>query len=133
MGAADEGKDSLEIARRWCNWRGAGWQVRAALGQGGTAPVYEVASPDGPRALKIYSPQFSTGEAGELEEKRIEQQLALKGHNCPQLVEIHDGGQFEDRLFLLMGRAPGGELEKKLSIVPRSQIRHVVDQIARAA
>jgi serine/threonine protein kinase len=133
MAAADEGKDSLEIVRRWCEWKGAGWHLRTALGQGGTAPVYEVASPDGPRALKIYSPQFSTGEAGELEEKRIEQQLSLKRHNCPQLVEIHDGGRFEDRLFLLMGRAPGGELEKRLSIVPRAQIRHVVDQVARAA
>jgi serine/threonine protein kinase len=101
--------------------------------RGGTAPVFEVSSPDGSRALKLYDPQFCAGETGELERKRIQQQLSLKGHNCPQLVEIYDGGDFEDRLFLLMGRAPGVELEKKLAVVPRTQIRHVVDQIARAA
>lgn len=124
--------ESLELARRWCAAQGEQWTLGNALGQGGTAPVFEVASPDGPRALKLYDPRFCTGETGELERKRIEQQLSLKGHNCPQLVEIHDGGQFEGRLFLLMGRAPGVELEKKLPVVRRPQIRHVIDQIARA-
>jgi serine/threonine protein kinase len=125
--------ESLELARRWCTTQGKQWTLGNALGQGGTAPVFEVSSPDGSRALKLYDPQFCAGKTGELERKRIQQQLSLKGHNCPQLVEIYDGGDFEDRLFLLMGRAPGVELEKKLAVVPRTQIRHVVDQIARAA
>jgi len=50
---ADNQKDkdeSLQIARRWCESKGAGWTVRSALGEGGTAPVFEVDSPDGPRA-----------------------------------------------------------------------------------
>ncbi len=95
--------------------------------------MFEVASPDGPRALKIYDAKFSSGEKGEIEYKRIEQQLALKGHDCPYLVQIYDGGRVEGRLFLLMGRAPGTELEKRLKDIPRCKIRRIVDQVTRAA
>ncbi len=125
--------ESLQIAQRWCDSKGQGWSVRASLGEGGTAPVFEVLSPDGPRALKIYDAKFSSGEKGDIEYKRIEQQLALKGHDCPYLVQICDGGRVEGRLFLLMERAPGTELEKRLKDIPRGKIREIVDQVARAA
>lgn len=134
MADGQKNKDeSLQIARRWCESKGPGWSLRSALGQGGTAPVFEVDSPDGLRALKIYDAKFSAGEKGEIEYKRIEQQLTLKGHNCPYLVQIYDGGKVEGRLFLLMGRAPGTELEKRLKDIPRDKIRQIVDQVARAA
>ena len=120
--------ESLQIAHRWCESKGQGWSVRASLGEGGTAPVFEVASPDGPRALKIYDSKFSSGKKGDIEYKRIEQQLALKGHDCPYLVQIFDGGRIEGRLFLLMERAPGTELEKHLKEVPRGKIRQIIGQ-----
>lgn len=133
----DNGKntdESLQIARRWCESKGQDWSVRSSLGEGGTAPVFEVDSPNGPRALKIYDARFSSGKRGDVEYKRIEQQLALKGHDCPYLVQIYEGGRTaEGRLFLLMGRAPGKELEKRLRDVPRDKIRQIVDQVARAA
>lgn len=125
--------ESLQIARRWCESKGQGWSVRSSLGEGGTAPVFEVDSPDGPRALKIYDARFSSGKKGEIEYRRIEQQLELKGHDCPYLVQIYEGGKVEGRLFLLMQRAPGTELEKRLKEVPRDKIRQIVDQVARAA
>jgi len=121
------------IARRWCEEKGAGWSVHTPLGEGGTAPVFEVVSPYGTRALKIYDAKFSAGRKGQIEQKRIDQQLALKGHDCPFLVQVYEGGRFEDRLYLLMSRAPGTELEKRLTDVPRSKIRQIVDQVARAA
>jgi serine/threonine protein kinase len=107
--------------------------VRSSLGEGGTAPVFEIDSPEGARALKIYDAKYSSGEKGEIEYKRIEQQLALRGHDCPCLVQIYDGGRVEGRLFLLMERAPGTELEKRLKDIPRGKIRQIVDQVARAA
>lgn len=131
--ARENMRKSLEIAQRWCEGNGSGWSVRSELGAGGTAPVFEVDSPDGRRALKIYDAKFSAGETGEIEHKRVEQQLSLKGHDCPYLVQVFDGGKFEGRLFLLMGRAPGTELEKRLKEVPRDKIRQIVDQVARAA
>jgi len=126
-------KESLEIAERWCAAKGEGWSVREPLGAGGTAPVFEIASPEGLRAIKIYDAKFSAGDTGEIEYKRIEQQLSLKGHDCPYLVRIFEGGRVEGRLFLLMERAPGAELEKRLKEIPRVKIREIVDQIARAA
>lgn len=127
--------DASVVARSWCDMQGPGWSLKSEspLGQGGTAPVFEVASPDGPRALKIYDPAFSSGSKGEIERKRIEHQVAVGAHECPYLVQTYGGGEFEGRLYLLMGRAPGAELEKRLSEVPRSQIRTIVDQIAQAA
>jgi hypothetical protein len=128
-----ENDDTLQIADRWCKARGEGWSVSAALGKGGTAPVFEIVSPDGPRALKIYDAKFSSGKKGQIEQKRIDQQLALKGHSCPFLVQVYEGGRYEDRLYLLMSRAPGTELEKCLRNIPRSKIRTIADQVARAA
>jgi protein kinase-like protein len=125
--------ENSDVAHRWCEMKGPGWFVGDQLGKGGTAPVFEISSPDGPRALKIYDVDFSTGEKGEIEYKRIELQVALCGHDCASLVQVYDGGRFEDRLYLLMARAPGTELEKRLEDVPRHKIRHIVDQIARAA
>jgi serine/threonine protein kinase len=129
----DSEAKSLEIAQHWCNTKGQRWSILAPLGKGGTAPVFEVTSPEGPRALKIYDAKFSSGEKGEIEQRRIDQQLALRGHNCPNLVQIYDGGSFEGRLFLLMGRAPGTELERCLPTIPRAKIRQIVDQVTRAA
>ena len=64
--------ESLLIAQRWCQKKGAGWSVSTGLGEGGTAPVFEVVSPDGPRALKIYNAELSTGDKGRIEQRRLE-------------------------------------------------------------
>lgn len=124
---------ALNVAHEWCRAKGPGWAVTANLGKGGTAPVFEVSTPRGPRALKIYDIEFSCGRKGEIESKRIDQQLELGDHGCPYLVRTYEGGRFEERLFLLMSRAEGSELEKCLSTIPRSKIRTIVDQAARAA
>jgi serine/threonine-protein kinase len=124
---------SLELASSWCRDQGTGWSLIGRLGKGGTAPVFEISSPDGLRALKIYDAEFSTGEKGEIERKRIGQQLDLKGHDCPYLVQVYGGGEFKGRLYLLMSRAPGMELEKRLPDIPRTEIRAIVDKVARAA
>ena len=124
--------DAREIAARWCQRKGAGWDLADQLGVGGTAPVFEVTSPDGPRALKVYDPKFSSGQLGDIEHDRIQQQLRLQNHDCRSLVQVYDGGLTDDRLFLLMSRAPGTELEKRLRDVPRSKIRGILHDVAQA-
>ena len=124
--------DATEIADRWCQDKGDGWSVVKQLGVGGTAHVFEVASPDGPRALKIYDRHFSSGDLGEIEHNRVLQQLNLQNHNCPFLVHIYDGGKTGDYLYLLMSRALGAQLEERLKAVPRTRIRQIIDQVARA-
>ena len=129
----DIATESLKIAERWCLDRGEGWRLLDKAGQGGTAPVYRVQSPEGLRTLKLYSEEYSTGEKSRLQEERVELQKKLGVHTCPSLVKIYDGGWFESRLFLLMSNAPGKELELVLKNVPRDKIRHIVDQVAKAA
>ena len=124
--------DAWEIATRWCRSKGEGWAPLRQLGHGGTAPVFELQSPSGLRALKIYDEEFSSGRTGEIEHSRIQKQLELKDHDCPSLVHVYDGGMTEDRLYLLMSRAPGTELEKRLPDIPRAQIRTILDDIAQA-
>ena len=131
--AQNEGAESLQLAREWCGNRGSGWRLNeSSLGKGGTAPVYEVFSPDGPLALKLFDREYSDGNKGQETEKRITEQLKIGEHGCPYLVNVYDGGRFGTRLFLLMSRASGAELEKNLSTVPRNSIRKIVDQVARA-
>ena len=124
--------DAWDIAARWCAAKGDGWSLTNQLGLGGTAPVFELQSPDGLRALKIYDEKFSSGKMGEIEQTRIDKQLLLKDHNCPSLVQVYEGGMAEDRLYLLMSRAPGAELEKRLHDVPRPNIRTILHDIASA-
>ncbi len=131
--AGSQDYPSFEIAKRWCADRGEGWQVIDKAGRGGTAPVYGVLTPEGERALKIYDEDFSTGERSRLEPERVQLQVSLGDHSCASLVKIYGGGSFEGRLFVLMSRAPGEELEKVLAQVPREKIRHIVDQVAKAA
>ena len=103
------------------------------LGRGGTAPVFMVRSPDGGRALKVLDPRFSEDGLGRQTELRIRRQVEMGDHGCPYIVTCYAGGHFDDRLFLLMNRAEGQELEKRLQDVPRSKIRSILDQVAKAA
>lgn len=124
---------ALGYAQRWCLAQGPGWTVEEMLGRGGTAPVFMVQSPQGGRALKVLDPKFSEGELRPQTELRIQRQVEMGDHGCPYIVTCYAGGPFEDRLFLLMNRAEGQELEKRLLDVPRPKIRSIVDQVARAA
>ena len=124
--------DAWDIAERWCQRKGLGWEFVDQLGVGGTAPVFEVTSPDGPRALKVYDLEFSSGQLGDIEHHRIQQQLSLRNHDCRSLVQIYDGGVTDDRLFVLMSRAPGTELEKRLRDIPRPKIRGILHDVAQA-
>lgn len=124
--------EAWRIATRWCSAKGTGWAPIAQLGRGGTAPVFEVQSPFGVRALKIYDAEFSSGKMGEIEDHRIQQQLQLRNHDCKSLIQIYEGGMVAGRHFLLMSRAPGMELEKCLPYIPRSKIRTILHDVAKA-
>lgn len=128
-----EEQENIEIASRWCKMKGAGWELLDTAGRGGTAPVFAVRSPNGLFALKLLDKEFSSGELGAETEKRIKKQVEKIGdHNCPFLVKVYEGGNFEDRLFILMNKAEGRELASCLSLVPRSKIGSIIDQIAQA-
>ncbi|MEP7452734.1 protein kinase [Phyllobacterium sp. SB3] len=121
------------IAERWCRSKGSGWSLVDTAGRGGTAPVFTVNSPKGPLALKLLDKEFSEGARRSESEKRIQKQVDSIGiHACPYLIQVYEGGAFEDRLFLLMNKALGSELAQCLDLVPRNKISSIVDQVAQA-
>ena len=129
---SSDAADAWDIATRWCQAKGDDWTPLGQLGHGGTASVFELQSPYGLRALKIYDEKFSSEEMGKIEHSRIQKQLELKEHCCPSLVHVYEGGWTERRLYLLMSRAPGAELEKRLPDIPRARIRTILNDVAQA-
>ena len=91
MSAPDSHHDHLSrnLADRWCKSKGEGYAVRDQAGRGGTAPVFSIDTPEGERALKIYDMEFSTGNKGKIEERRVHQQVELGVHDCPSLIKIY--------------------------------------------
>lgn len=119
-------------AERLCKERG--WTLGEALGAGATAPVFEVQTADGERALKIYASRFLKGKSGAVVRARFQIVLDhLQQHDCSHLVTVFEGGEFEGTLFMLMQRAPGKMLTDVLKLVPRERIRDLVRQVAIAA
>jgi serine/threonine protein kinase len=111
-----------------------GWELGAFLGAGATAATFEVGTPKGLRALKLYSPNFLKGKRGTQVRRRFAMVVDhLTGHSCPYLISVDEGAEFKNTLYMLMHRAPGKCLAKVLKLVPPGNIRAVVRQIATAA
>ncbi len=121
------------IAQRWCESKGSGWSVLKLAGSGGTASTFSLQSPDGLRALKIISEDFSSGDRRAETAARAEKQFSLGIHDCPYLVQTYCWGEFEGRYYILMSQAPGSELATRLKDVPRQAIRDIIRQVAIAA
>ncbi len=133
MEGTDHESENLQLAEKWCLARGAGWSVIDKIGEGGTAPVYKLRSPDGLRALKLLHEEYSSPTMLSASLRRVEVQCEKIGVNdCPYLVNVYDGGEFNGRIYLLMDVAAGSELAGKLQTVPREKINGIVEQIARA-
>lgn len=120
------------LAEQLCKTKG--WEVKDFLGAGATAATFEVSTPTGLRALKLYAPHILKGKRGQLVRKRFALVVEyLRDHGCPHLVAVYEGGEFKKTLYMLMQRAPGKCLAKVLKSVPPGNIREIVRQIATAA
>jgi hypothetical protein len=126
------GKALLPTAKRLC--KSKQWKLGAFLGAGATAAVFEINTADGVRALKLYVPSFLRGKVGELAKQRLELVIKqLRGHSCPHLIKIDEGGEAEGTLYLVMQRAPGRCLGDVLRLIPGTAIREIIRQIDLAA
>jgi len=67
------------------------FQISDLLNYGNSAAVFRAISDGKEYAVKIFDTDFDDG----IEGKRIEQEISLKGHGIPNLVEIIDGGKYE--------------------------------------
>lgn len=113
--------------------RRRGWEISSTLGAGRSSVVFAVKTKDGPRALKIYNPKYIKAARTENRTAQFNRTLAeLTDHDCPSIVPLYSGGDFQDTFFVLMGIVEGEPLADQLGSVPREAIRPIIRQIARA-
>ena len=123
----------LPYAEAVCKQWGEHCQVVRRVGNGNSATVYEVSLDGKKRALKIYEPRFFEGKLKAVEKRRVLDQIALKQHGNPYLIDFIAGGEIQNTYFLLMEFFPWPTLEQYLESVIRSEIWSIVAKIAAAA
>jgi serine/threonine protein kinase len=85
--------------------------------------------------LKAFDPSFIRQFGDEVQIKRIERQLLLRGKHHDHLIDILDGGYCAANHlhFLVMPLLPVPSLEKVLDKIPRENIWSIISQVAAAA
>lgn len=116
-----------------CRLLGDQWHLDSTIGSGNSATVYKLQSPDSTAALKIYDPRFFEGENAGVEERRITDQMSLKGHGHPYLIDFVAAGPVGETYFLLMEYFPWNSLDRSLERVNYSEISSVLSKVASAA
>ena len=123
----------LRYVKQFCAESPDGWAVESDSGEGKSAQVYKISGPSGEAALKIYHPKFFVGEHAPIEARRIIDQVSLKGHDHPSLIQIFDAGQIDDTYYLLMEYLPWTTLSKSLTKIDPSSFHNIISQVASAA
>ena len=103
------------------------------IGSGNSASVYQVSMPGQHVALKIYDPRFFQESNRDVERRRVLDQMSLKGHGNPNLIDFIEAGPIEDTYYLLMEFLPWKSLDQCLALVDRSEIGASISKIASAA
>ena len=83
-------KDSplCAYAKAFCDNSQDGWELIEEIGSGNSASVYKLVSDDQTAALKIYDPRFFEGDKAVVEKRRVLDQMSLKDHRHPHLIDF---------------------------------------------
>ncbi|KFE58525.1 serine/threonine-protein kinase [Hyalangium minutum] len=109
--------------------------VLGLLGEGGMGRVHVAYDPELDRkvALKLLNPERLRGDSLDLARQRLEREartMARLSH--PHVASLHDVGEYEGQLFLVMEFVEGGTLRKWLAERPRSR-REILERFLQAA
>ncbi len=113
--------------------KGSTWSIGEMLGEGGSAAVWRLISPDRDYALKIYKPQFFTGDNEQVERQRIGLQSALCGHSCPDLIQMHEVDFVGGSAYILMDFVPWPSMDVVVGAIPAARFPSLIACVARAA
>ena len=93
---------------------GGRYRLREVLGTGGMATVYRAYDDklDVDRAIKVLNPNLMLSEVMRARFQDEARTLARLRH--PHIVAVHDFGQDQSRLYMVMEYLPGGSLERRL-------------------
>ena len=126
--------DSLKhYAEQVCQELTGQWNLSKRVGKGNSATVYKIRSYDETAALKIYEPRFFTGHNAAVEERRIFDQMTLKGHGHSHLIDFISADRVSDTYYLLMEYFPWDSLDEVIANIPISEVSPIISKIASAA
>lgn len=120
-------------AKAFCDDSQDGWELIDEIGSGNSASVYKLVSDDRAAALKIYDPRFFEGDKAVVEKRRVLDQMSLKGHGHPNLIDFFHAGEIDSTYFLLMEYLPWKSLDQRLETIERTEIAGIISKIAAAA
>ena len=102
------------------------------LDAGGSAAVFRVDSPSGPRAVKAFDPNLISSEEGGADKRRLEVQRRLIGHNCSSLIQTYRVDEAEGTAFMEMEFVEWPQLTKQLETVPDEAVAPLITQLVDA-
>lgn len=112
----------------------AGYRIERVLGTGGMGNVYLVRNPDLPRseALKVLATELSRDP--DFRARFIREADVAAGLDHPNIVSVHQRGQFEGQLWMTMQFVDGVNAEdaQRAGMMPAARAVHVVGEIAKA-
>ena len=119
-------------AEAFCTRKGT-WKLEKKIDSGNSACVYKLTSKNQKAALKIYHPRFFEGEHAKVEKRRLLDQMSLRDHGHPNLIEFYDAGEINETCFLLMEFLPWKTLAQRIKTIDGSNIPGIISKIADAA
>jgi serine/threonine protein kinase len=109
------------------------YRITQSLGQGGMAAVYKAYQENLDRevAIKIL-PEHYSHNANFVARFKLEAR-ALARLNHPNIVTVHDAGEFQRRLYIVMAYIPGGTLRERLDRpLPVTRVVEITRAVAAA-
>lgn len=116
-----------------CGKSVGGWVVEEYINHGKSAAVFRAIKGGQIAALKVFDPELVNRYGRDNQRKRIERERSLVGRSHPNLVQIYDGGEDGEYLYVAMEFFPGKNLADVLKEIPEREIRPLMAQIAAAA
>lgn len=112
----------------------AGYRIERMLGAGGMGTVYRARNPDLPRseALKVLAAELSRDL--DFRARFVREADVAAGLDHPNIVAVHQRGQFEGRLWIAMQFVDGGNAEDALRAATMTTARavYVIGEVAKA-
>jgi len=102
------------------------------LSAGGSAAVFKVIGPNGPRAFKVFDPSLISDDANSADRRRLALQNSLNGHECPYLVQTYMVEMSLGTAFIEMEYVPWPQLKSLLSEIPDEAVTPLITQLVDA-
>lgn len=112
-----------------------GFEVIEFVNNGKSAAVFKAQKENELFALKIFDNELIERFGHEIQTKRIEQEISIKGHNIANLVKIYDGGNVdlddEKFYFIIMEFIEGKNLKEYIASEPYDEkiIINILDKL----